>query len=132
MSEPVTSNRDMSEAEEALRLAGDVADRVVAEARQKAGEIAAEARTKAEEVVAASRSEAVAMMQEARVTAEREAREKHHEVMESLADARKELEAQVAKLRSFEREYRTHLLEYLEGQMAVFKAGVFNRESPPR
>ena len=129
MTGPLTTNRDMSDAEEALRMAGDVSDRLVAEARQKAAEIAAEARTKADEAVAAARAKGEEIVQEARTTADRVAREKHQEIMESLSEGRKKLETQVAELQSLEREYRTHLLEYMEGQMAVLKAGVFNRQS---
>jgi cell division septum initiation protein DivIVA len=162
MTGPLTTNRDMSDAEEALRMAGDVSDRLIAEARQKAAEIAAEARTKADELVAAGRAkgeelvtagrakgeelvtagrakgeEFVAaarargeeLVQEARATADRVTREKHQEIMDSLSEGRKKLQTQVAELQSLERDYRTHLLEYMEGQLAVAKSGVFNRQS---
>jgi vacuolar-type H+-ATPase subunit H len=132
MTEPVTSNREMSNAEEALRLAKEVSDRLVAEARQQATEITAkitaEARAKGDEIIAAARGEAETIVQEARVTAGREAQEKLDELMESTAESRTELEEQVAKLREFERGYRSHLLEYMEGQVTVLKAGVFEHE----
>jgi F0F1-type ATP synthase membrane subunit b/b' len=135
MTEPVTTNRDMSNAEEALRLAKEVADRLVAEARQQAGEITAkitaEARAKGDEIIAAARGEAETIVQEARVTAGKEAQQKLDELMEATAESRKDLEERVAKLKAFERDYRSHLLEYMEGQVTVLKAGVFGHESHP-
>ncbi len=131
MTGPLTTNREMSEAEEALRMAGDVSERLVAEARQKAVEVAAEARTKAEEAIAAGRAKAEEIVREARTTADRVAREKHQEILESLSEGRKQLEARFAEMQTLEREYRTHLLEYMEGQLAVLKSGVFSRGSEP-
>jgi cell division septum initiation protein DivIVA len=131
MTGPLTTNRDMSDAEEALRMAGDVAERLVAEARQKAVEVAAEARTKAEEAIAAGRAKAEEIIHEARTTADRVAREKHQEILESLAEGRKSLETQFTEMQALEREYRTHLLEYMEGQLAVLKSGVYSRASEP-
>jgi DivIVA domain-containing protein len=81
-----------------LLLAQRTADEAVAEARQEAEEIVTTARTQAAETERAAQSRAAA------ATA-------------ALEADRKRLEAQVEDLRAFEREYRTRLKAYLEGQL---------------
>ncbi len=81
-----------------LALAQRTADEHVAEARTQADRIIGEARTRADQL-------------------KREADDKHRQMIGSLENERVTLEREVEKLRSFEREYRTRLKSYLEGQL---------------
>ena len=55
---------------------------------------------------------------------ERDAQERHRQAMGSLVQTREELERRVDDLRAFEREYRSRLKAYLEGQLRDLEAGV--------
>ncbi len=81
-----------------LALAQRTADEHIAEARTQADRIIGEARTRAEQL-------------------KREADDKHRQMIGSLETERSTLEREVEKLRSFEREYRSRLKNYLEGQL---------------
>jgi DivIVA domain-containing protein len=81
-----------------LALAQRTADEHVSEARTQADRIIGEARTRADQL-------------------KREADDKHRQMIGSLENERVTLEREVEKLRSFEREYRTRLKSYLEGQL---------------
>jgi DivIVA domain-containing protein len=81
-----------------LALAQRTADEHIAEARTQADRIIGEARTRAEQL-------------------KREADDKHRQMIGSLETERSGLEREVEKLRSFEREYRSRLKSYLEGQL---------------
>jgi len=58
------------------------------------------------------------------VSLERDAQERHRQAMGSLVQSREELERRVDDLRAFEREYRSRLKAYLEGQLRDLEAGV--------
>src|SRR3954447_4480345 len=81
-----------------LALAQRTADEHIAEARTQADRIVGEARTRADQL-------------------KREADDKHRQMIGSLENERVALEREVEKLRAFEREYRTRLKSYLEGQL---------------
>jgi DivIVA domain-containing protein len=81
-----------------LALAQRTADEHVSEARTQADRIIGEARTRADQL-------------------KREADDKHRQMIGSLENERVTLEREVEKLRTFEREYRTRLKSYLEGQL---------------
>jgi DivIVA domain-containing protein len=81
-----------------LALAQRTADEHIAEARTQADRIIGEARTRADQL-------------------KREADDKHRQMIGSLETERSTLEREVDKLRSFEREYRSRLKNYLEGQL---------------
>src|SRR3954454_25088361 len=81
-----------------LALAQRTADEHIAEARTQADRIIGEARTRAEQL-------------------KREADDKHRQMIGSLETERSTLEREGEKLRSFEREYRSRLKNYLEGQL---------------
>ncbi len=81
-----------------LALAQRTADEHIAEARTQADRIVGEARTRAEQL-------------------KREGEDKHRQMIGSLETERSALEREVEKLRSFEREYRSRLKSYLEGQL---------------
>ncbi len=81
-----------------LALAQRTADEHIAEARTQAERIISEAKTRADQL-------------------KREAEDKHRQMIGSLETERSTLEREVEKLRSFEREYRSRLKSYLEGQL---------------
>jgi DivIVA domain-containing protein len=81
-----------------LALAQRTADEHIAEARTQADRIIGEARTRAEQL-------------------KREAEDKHRQTIGTLETERSALERKVEQLRAFEREYRTRLKSYLEGQL---------------
>jgi DivIVA domain-containing protein len=81
-----------------LALAQRTADEHVSEARTQADRIIGEARTRADQL-------------------KREADDKHRQMIGSLENERVVLEREVEKLRAFEREYRSRLKSYLEGQL---------------
>lgn len=69
----------------------------------------------ADQIVSEARSRAEAL--------DRDAQERHRQVMGSLVQQREELEREVDNLRAFEREYRSRLKVYLEGQLRDLEAG---------
>jgi DivIVA domain-containing protein len=81
-----------------LRAAQRTADGIVAEARGEAQQIL---------VMARERSAAV----------EQETRERQNAALAALAQQRQDLENRVEGLRAFERDYRTRIRAYLEGQL---------------
>jgi hypothetical protein len=78
---------------------------VLTKARRQAEQITGDARARAESL-------------------ERDAQERHRQAMGSLVQTREELERRVDDLRAFEREYRSRLKAYLEGQLRDLEAGV--------
>jgi DivIVA domain-containing protein len=97
---------NMDTAARVLSLAQQTADQAIADARREADEqITGDARARAESL-------------------ERDAQERHRQAMGSLVQTREELERRVDDLRAFEREYRSRLKAYLEGQLRDLEAGV--------
>jgi DivIVA domain-containing protein len=92
-----------------LALAQQTADQAIAEARNEANKIVGDARSKAEAIEREARSKADAL--------ERDAQDKHRSMIGALETQRVELERKVEGLRQFEREYRSRLKSYLEGQL---------------
>ncbi|HEY0998612.1 MAG TPA: cell division protein DivIVA, partial [Streptosporangiaceae bacterium] len=74
------------------------------------------ARRQAEQITGDARARAESL--------ERDAQERHRQAMGSLVQTREELERRVDDLRAFEREYRSRLKAYLEGQLRDLEAGV--------
>src|SRR4051794_8326505 len=81
-----------------LLLAQRTADEAIAQAKQEAEQIVASAKVRAASI-------------------ESEAQTQHAQAMGGLQRQRSTLEAQIEELRAFEREYRTRLKAYLEGQL---------------
>jgi DivIVA domain-containing protein len=101
-------------------VGADSAARVLALAQQTADQAIAEARTEANKIVGDARSKAEAIEREARSKAdalERDAQDKHRSIIGALENERTGLERKVEQLRQFEREYRSRLKSYLEGQL---------------
>ncbi|MBA9006493.1 MULTISPECIES: DivIVA domain-containing protein [Thermomonospora] len=124
---PAPSGEDnMDTAARVLALAQQTADQAIADARREADETLGRARREAEEIVGKARRQADQIVSEARSRAEaldRDAQDRHRQVMGSLVQQREELEREVDNLRAFEREYRSRLKVYLEGQLRELEIG---------
>jgi vacuolar-type H+-ATPase subunit H len=127
--EPVMSMRaedNMDTAARVLALAQQTADQAIADARREADETLGRARHEADEILGKARRQAEQITSDARARAEsleRDAQERHRQAMGSLVQQREELERRVDDLRAFEREYRSRLKAYLEGQLRDLEAG---------
>jgi DivIVA domain-containing protein len=127
--EPVVSMRteeNMDTAARVLALAQQTADQAIADARREADETLGRARREADEILGKARRQAEQITSDARARAEsleRDAQERHRQAMGSLVQQREELERRVDDLRAFEREYRSRLKAYLEGQLRDLEAG---------
>ena len=109
---PVGSSSDS--AARVLALAQQTADQAIAEARSEANKIVGDARSKAEAIEREARNKADAL--------ERDAQDKHRSIIGVLETQRNALEAQLDQLRQFEREYRSRLKSFLEGQLRQLDA----------
>jgi DivIVA domain-containing protein len=121
---PVEDNMDT--AARVLALAQQTADQAIADARREADETLGRARREADDILTKARRQAEQVTSDARARAEsleRDAQERHRQAMGSLVQAREELERRVDDLRAFEREYRSRLKAYLEGQLRDLEAG---------
>src|SRR6266516_300792 len=113
MAPPPEDNMDT--AARVLALAQQTADQAIADARREADDILGKARCQAEQITSDARARAESL--------ERDAQERHRQAMGSLVQQREELERRVDDLRAFEREYRSRLKAYLEGQLRDLEAG---------
>src|SRR6266852_2430202 len=121
---PVEDNMDT--AARVLALAQQTADQAIADARREADETLGRARREADDILGKARRQAEQITSDARARAEaleRDAQERHRQAMGSLVQQREELERRVDDLRAFEREYRSRLKAYLEGQLRDLEAG---------
>ena len=127
MDRPYHAEDNMDTAARVLSLAQQTADQAIADARREADETLGRARREADEVLTKARRQAEQITGDARARAEsleRDAQERHRQAMGSLVTQREELERRVDDLRAFEREYRSRLKAYLEGQLRDLEAGV--------
>ncbi len=92
-----------------LMMAQRTADDHLANAQREAEKLMTEARVKAEELTRNARNAAEQL--------ERDARARHQEAMGGLDAKRGTLQKHIEDLKAFEREYRTRLKAYLEGQL---------------
>jgi DivIVA domain-containing protein len=121
---PVEDNMDT--AARVLALAQQTADQAIADARREADETLGRARREADDILTKARRQSEQITSDARARAEsleRDAQERHRQAMGSLVQSREELERRVDDLRAFEREYRSRLKAYLEGQLRDLEAG---------
>ena len=117
---------NMDTAARVLALAQQTADQAIADARREADETLSRARREADETLTKARRQSEQITSDARARAEsleRDAQERHRQAMGSLVQSREELERRVDDLRAFEREYRSRLKAYLEGQLRDLEAG---------
>lgn len=140
--EPSLDDDGQEAALRTLLLAQRTADQAIAEARAEADELVSRARAEAiaatesarhqaEQSVSSARTEAEQILRGAQEEAERllgeatertasadaEVQAKMAAAMDGLVQTRRDLEAQIEQLRAFEREYRSRLRAYLEGQL---------------
>jgi len=118
---------NMDLAARVLSLAQQTADQAIADALRMCDETLGRARREADEVLTKARRQAMQITGDARNRAEnleRDAQERHRQAMGSLVQTREELERRVDDLRAFEREYRSRLKAYAEGQLRDLEAGV--------
>ncbi len=116
----------MDTAARVLALAQQTADQAIADARREADETLSRARREADDLLTKARRQSEQITSDARARAEsleRDAQERHRQAMGSLVTSREELERRVDDLRAFEREYRSRLKAYLEGQLRDLEAG---------
>jgi DivIVA domain-containing protein len=126
MSMHAHSEDNMDTAARVLALAQQTADQAIADARREADETLGRARREADDILGKARRQAEQITSDARARAEsleRDAQERHRQAMGSLVQQREELERRVDDLRAFEREYRSRLKAYLEGQLRDLEAG---------
>jgi len=117
---------NMDTAARVLALAQQTADQAIADARREADETLTRARREADDLLTKARRQSEQITSDARARAEsleRDAQERHRQAMGSLVQSREELERRVDDLRAFEREYRSRLKAYLEGQLRDLEAG---------
>jgi DivIVA domain-containing protein len=119
---PGTVAEASSAAARLLEIATRNADELVNEAKDQADRIVGQARTKAERVEAESKSKAERVEADARTRAEKldhETAERRNQLFGQLERERDKLAKEVEELRAFEREYRSRLRAYFEGQLGV-------------
>ena len=115
-----------------LVLAQQTADQALADARRGAGETLA--RRTADEILGKARSQAEQITSDARAVAEslqRDAQERYHQAVSSLVHEREQLERRVDDLRAFERDCRSRLKAYMEGQLRDLEADAADSEPFP-
>jgi DivIVA domain-containing protein len=95
---------------------------ILAMAQKTANEHVAEARSQAERIIGEARAKADQLS--------RDAEDKHRQTLGSLEAQRHDLERRIDELRAFEREYRTRLKSYLEGQLRELEGR--NSDGGPR
>jgi cell division septum initiation protein DivIVA len=102
-------------ADEAIEMAIGEADKTLGRARSETAEILAKALRQAEQITGDARTRAEML--------ERDAQERHRQAMGSLVQNREELERRVDDLRAFERDYRSKLQAFFEGQLKDLWSG---------
>ncbi len=103
------------------------ADKTLSEAREAAAQIAREARARAEEaqqeaerILADAQAKAEQIASEAQAGAEElklQAEQRYHDVVGSLATKRESLQQQIESLEQFDRDYRSRLTAFMQGQL---------------
>jgi DivIVA domain-containing protein len=121
-----TPGHNMDSIARVLSLAQQTADQAVADARREAGETLGQARREASDILGRARHQAEQITSDARARSEsldHDAQERRRQALGSLIQQRDELERKVDYLRTFERECRSRLTGYLEGQLRDLEAG---------
>ncbi len=118
-------------AAQVLARAQRTADELGADARAEAEQLVAESRTRSEQLDADTQMRAAELEKQNRERSEALERE-HHErrstMLNDLQAEQSKLEREVEKLRAFEREYRSRLKAYLEGQLHNLESGLTARQ----
>ena len=117
-----------------LEIATNNAEQLVAEAKSEAETIVGEARTTAERVESEAKTRADSLDADARSRSEQldsETDERRQQLLGELEHEKTSLAEEVEGLRSFEREYRSRLKEYFEGQLRTLEGDVPPETSDP-
>jgi DivIVA domain-containing protein len=114
-----------------LEIATQNADQLVAESKEQANRILGDARARAERLENEARGLASRLESEARAKAEqldRDTAEKRNQLFGQLEKEKSRLQREVDELRTYERQYRSRLKAYFEGQLRVLngQGGVDN------
>jgi DivIVA domain-containing protein len=115
-----------------LALAQKTADELVADAKAEATKLLGDAKSRSEQLDADTKRRHDKLEAEARQhkeTVERELRERRQQAFGSLESERNKLESAVESLRAFEREYRSRLKAYLEGQLRQLESSALSDNS---
>jgi DivIVA domain-containing protein len=118
-----------AEAEQALLAARTEAEQTLTSARTESETSLTSARREADQTLTSARSESDRLLTEARnrrAQAEAEVTARVEHALGDLESRRRSLEAHIEDLRAFEREYRTRLKAYLQGQLRDLD----NRDAP--
>jgi cell division septum initiation protein DivIVA len=117
------------------------ADKTLADAREAAAQIARDARARAEEaqreadrILADAQAKAEQIAADAQANAEElkmQAEQRYHDVVGSLATKRESLQQQIEALEQFDRDYRSRLTSFMQGQLRALwvdepRAGEFD------
>lgn len=103
-----------------LALAQKTADELVADAKAEADKLLGDSQARSEQLDVDTKLRAEKLEADTRARSEavdREARDRRQQIFGSLEAERTKLERSVESLRAFEREYRSRLKAYLEGQL---------------
>jgi cell division septum initiation protein DivIVA len=109
-------------------------DEQVQRALQRANEVLGQARQEADEVLSKAERQAGQITSDAKARAEsleRDAMERHRQAMGSVVQQREDFERRIDDLRAFEREYRSRLKAYFEGQLRNLEEARLSAPSGP-
>ena len=109
-----------ADADTMLSKARAASEQLLYQTRAKADGMVAEAKTRAETLLTDARSTAETLERQSREKAaslQRDAARQHTEVIGSISQEQRILEKKIDDLRTFEREYRTHLKTCLQAQL---------------
>ena len=109
-----------ADADAMLSKARAASEQLLYQARAKADDMVAQATTRAETLLTDARSTAETLERQSRDKAaslQRDAARQHTEVIGSISQQQRILEKKIDELRTFEREYRTHLKICLQAQL---------------
>lgn len=127
---PVAAGNGHTQAARLLLLAQETADRLTEEAKTESEKVLTDAKNHSEAMVTDATTRAEAAERDSRIKAEAldmEAKARYDEVLGNLASERVGLEKKIEDLRSYEKEYRGRLKNWISDQLAQLD-GDANRE----
>jgi transcriptional regulator with XRE-family HTH domain len=119
-------DQGLDKAADVLAVAHQATDQAITDGRRDADATLGRARREAEHILELARRQAEQLTGDARMraeTRERDAQERHRQAIVDLVVQREELQRRVDDLRAFERDYRSRLRAFLEGQYRDLWAG---------
>lgn len=122
---PMTGVSAHDAAAKVLALAQKTADELVADAKAEADRLLSDARSRAQQLDADTKAKSAKIeteLRERREQLDRESQQRREQILGQLETERERLELALEELRAFEREYRSRLKAYLEGQLRHLEA----------